>query len=301
MPWVWCEPLKTFEVEGVGEGEWNENIFPSVPQRMCNIRRFCFIKMRRSHLCISSQNWLRPALTSCRPKAVDSPDSTQQLLDLFWSIEPCSAESCTGHLYQDQLKRPKPPAHAWQHGPPRTVAFPSLLVPKKRDKKSVQKWPMQIPLHLHQTWESSTQVLTAEHQAAHELVQQELWCQNWNPLPSHRQFNKRETEAAKQLLTLVLKETPWRKTYHGDRHHPGVPELFCPCVEWRGACHHLHSTGKAADKSSHLIFQNDYWDIYHAPPFANTMWQKRALHCRLSSDNNAISSTFWDMLCFSRF
>lgn len=87
-------------------------------------------------------------------------------------------------------------------------------------------------------------------------------------------------------------------------HGEGTKQELLSCcvhVEWRGACHHLHSTGKAADKSSHLIFQNDYWEISHAPPFANTMWQKGALHCRLSTGNNAISSTFWDTLCFSRF
>lgn len=162
---------------------------------------------------------LTPALT-CRPKAVHPPDSTQQLPHLcaptFWSTEPCSTESCMGHLYQYQLKMPKPPAHAWAsglqhsdltllHGPPRTMAFTSLLIPNKKRQK---KQAMQISLHLDLAWESSTQGMKAEYQAAHELVQQELW---WNPLPSPRQFNKRETEAAKQLLTSVLKDTPWRQ------------------------------------------------------------------------------------------
>lgn len=168
----------------------------------------------------------------------------------------------------------------------------------KRDKKSRQNWPMQISLHLDLAWESSSQ--------AHKC-----WKQNTrqNVNLSIRSCGVRDEirfhppgSSIKERLRLPNSFWPqsW-KTHHGDRHHPGVPELFCPRVEWRGACHHLHSPGKAADKSSHLIFQNDYWDIYHAPPFPNIMWQKWALYCRLSSDNNAISSTFWNTLCFSRF
>lgn len=61
------------------------------------------------------------------------------------------------------------------HGPPRTVAFTSLLIPnKKRQKQQAEV----ISLHLHQTWESSTQVLKAEYQVAHGVVQQELRWQN---------------------------------------------------------------------------------------------------------------------------
>lgn len=167
--------------------------------------------------------------------------------------------------------------------------------PRKRDMENRQKWQMQISLHLCETWAAVSQVLKAEHHVVCELVQQELQCQNWNRAPSHRQLNKKETEGAIQLLSSALKQR------HGNRHHPGVLEIFCPRVEGRGACHYPNSMGKAADNSPDLIFQNEHWDLYHTPPFANTMRQKRALHCRLSSDNNAISSTFWDTFCFSRF
>lgn len=154
---------------------------------------------------------------------------------------------------------------------------------------------MQISLHLHETWDSISQVLKAEHHVVHELVQQELQCQNWNPAPSYMQFNIKETATATWLLSSVPKQR------HGDRYHPRVLEIFCPCVGGRGACCYFNSMEKAADNSPYLIFQNEHWDLYHAPPFANTMQQKQALHCRFSSDNNAISSTFWDTLCFSSF
>lgn len=78
---------------------------------------------------------------------------------------------------------------------------------------------MQISLHLHETWDSISQVLKAEHHVVHELVQQELQCQNWNLAPSYMQFNKKETETATWLLSSVPKQR------HGDRYHPRVLEI----------------------------------------------------------------------------
>lgn len=87
---------------------------------------------------------------------------------------------------------------------------PSSYLIKKRQKKQAEVTNAGLSAPPSNMRVKHT-MLKAECRVAHELVQQELRCQNWNPLPSHRQFNKRETEAAKQLLTSVLKDTPWRQ------------------------------------------------------------------------------------------
>lgn len=186
--------------------------------------RLCFIGMRRSHLCISSQNshqpW-PPADQRLWIPLIQHNSFFIFVLPHFDPLRPAVLNPAWITYISISWKCPNyQPMHEpldckLLHAPPRTVAFTSLLTPnKKRQKKQAEltNANLSAPGSSMRVKQSSTQVLKAEYQAERELVQQELWCQRWNPLPSPRQFNKRETEAAKQLLTSVLKDTPWRQT-----------------------------------------------------------------------------------------
>lgn len=215
MPWDWCEPFRTFEVE-VGEWECNENIFPSVPQKMCSTR-LCFIGGLTSasvHRTDSDLPW-PPAEQRLWTLLIQHSTFFIFVLPHFGPLSPAVlnpawvtcisiSSKCPNHqpMYEP-LNCNTVTSNSSMGLPGLWPLCPSLYL-IKRDKKSRQNWLVQISLHLHQIWESSTQVLEAEYQAPHKLAQQDLRCQNWNPLPSRRQSNKRQTEAAKQLFDLSL-------------------------------------------------------------------------------------------------